>query len=353
MSSFVLRIKLFFRDRTAVICWIACAAVMIAVLFQLNIHAAERSAIPVGLEVRDDSVIAGRVRDRIRENEALYVYEGDYEYLYGLLADGYVYCIIRLDENFGTQIMNGKTDKIMTMYSAKDNKVAAVVGDIAAGCLMDAVCMYKAYNVYSSLEGEHLITDIDDYAGLLSQMETTGGFDYTFDVTYIDTGAADERQISNGLIYKQVITGLMGMLLMLCAFCSCSAVTREFENGIRRRRSTCAKSRMLLGIGEIAGMFVCSSPLALTALLLGSGRGYGNVALMVLCNLGMILFAVVLYYLTACVTGSVFAYQLLGGALLIVLGICGLISIFEGIAGSEIFSYMPAGAYIKLMCRLL
>ena len=391
MGGLKLRIKLFLRDRTALICSVSCAVIMIAVLMQLNLHAVERSALPVGLEVKGTGILTERAAESFRENEALYVYEGDYDTLYGLLADGYIYCIVSLNEDFDSMIMNGRTDGIMTLYSAKDDKVATVVGDIAAGCCIDAVCMYKAYNTYDGLNPlsgfdgllksfgigrdddtmnnkdgfVRKVVNISEYAELLSSMEKSGEYDYDFSFEFVDTGAKESREITNGLIYRQVIVGLMGMLLMLCAFCTCSTITKEYENGIRERIRTSAQPAVITGVSEIAGLFICSAPLSLIVLIFGrnagledaagaSGRSVsGSLIIMVLINAFLILISTCLYYLLANILRSVFAYQILGAFIMIALGVCGFISVFEGLQGGNLFGNTPMGAYIRIMCRML
>ena len=243
MGIFIMRIKQFIKDRTALICWIVCAGVMIAVLLQMNIHAVERSALPVGLVSDQKGQLAQKASQRFRENSALYVYEDEFDDLYKLLADGYIYCIVEFKNDFDERIKNGDTDGIMTMYSAKDNKIATIVGDIASGCCMDAACMYMAYNAYTSLNGKpRSISDIDDYAMLLSQMEESGEYSYTFDFEYIDDGSDIKKEITNGLIYRQVIFVLLGMLIMLSVFGTCSTITKEYESGLRRRIKLGAQS---------------------------------------------------------------------------------------------------------------
>ncbi len=372
MGSFLIRLKLFLRDRTALICLCLCAVIMAVVLVQLNLHAAQRSALPIGLEVKGTGPLTQRAVESLHQNEAVYIYEGGINNLFELLTDGYIYCIISIGEDFDKNISQGKTDGIMTLYSAKDNKVAAVIQDIAAGCCIDAVCMYKAYNTYAGLGSknndtlsglsrlfgigsqdlssdgkDHLIGSITQYAALLKEMESSGEYDYDFKFEFINTGAQESRQITNGLIYRQVICGLMGLLLMLCAFCTCSLITKEYENGIRERIRTSAQHAAVTGLSEISALFLCTAPLAAMVLILGS-----NMRMLAL-NLVLILISTAVYYLLANVLKNVFAYQLLGSILTIAVGVCGFISIFEGIRGGRIFGYTPMGVYIRMMSEIL
>ncbi len=354
MGIFLMRIKQFVKDKTALICWIVCAGVMIAVLLQLNLHATERSALPVGLVKVHDGELALRASERFKNNKALYVYEDDFESLYKLLADGYIYCIVEFKSNFDERIKSGETDRIMTMYSAKDNKVATIVGDIASGCCMDAACMYIAYNRYSGLDGsEKTIGNIDEYADLLAQMEQSGEYDYTFEFEYINNGAGIDKEITNGLIYKQVICVLLGMLIMLSVFGCCSTITKEYESGLRRRIRTSSQSAFSIALSEISGIFVCSLPLAFGVLLFRSDQGDVDIFKLLLINIGLIFFSVIVYYLLANILKSVFAYQISGAIILTAFGVCGLVSIFEGVISVNLFRNTPIGFYVRLMCETL
>ena len=358
MGSFSLRLKLFLKDRTAVICWFACAAVMAAVLLELDLHAAQRAAVPIGLEVKESGVLCAATRDRILHNDALYTYEGDYESLNTLLADGYIYCIISMAPDFDERLINGDTKGIMTMYSVKDNKVAALVGDIVAGCIMDAVCMYKSYSVYEGLQRDNdmlnsdgIPGDIAEYADLLKSMENSGDYDYDFDIHYTDTGRVDNRVLSNETVYRQIIAGLMGLLLMLAVFCSCSAITREYEQGIRKRIDCSPQNRFMASAGEICALFLCSSPLAFVVLIFSKDHGPGDIIAMMGINLGLILFSVFIYYTAAVITRSISAYQLLGSVMLIGLGTCGIAGVFAGVLELGFLKITPLFIYIEMMSR--
>ncbi len=346
------------RDRTAVICMCLTVLVLLFVLGALNIHASEMSALPVGL-VADgqadlNSSVAGTISDRIRSNEALHVYSGSLDELKDMLADGYIYCIIELGPGLEETVRRGEYKGIMTMYSAKDSPVAALIGDIAAGCAMDAVCMYKAYNTYSVLEsaGEKEHADLAGYSARLETMKRDGGYDFVFDTEYIDTGKKVENEITNALIYRQVIAGLIAMLLALTAFSACNPITREYAAGIRGRLSISAKGSVLLCIGEAAGLFTCCMPAAILAGLL-SGRSIKAVLSMILLNTVLLAVAVAGSYLLALVLKNVMAYQVAGTILIITLSTAGFISIFEGLTGGNLFIHTPVAAFIRCYTEFL
>ncbi len=352
MNSYLLRIKLFWRDRTACICMILCAAVMLIVLTGLNIHAGTGSALPVGLITHagadgTEHYIGNSIAQALRSNEALNVHEGTESELKELLADGYIYCIIEFDPEIDRLIENGEYKGIMTMHSAKDSPVATIIGDIAAGCAMDEICMHKAYNKYSSLSeaaDDHIAQA--EYRRLLDSMRNEGGYEFVFDTDYVDTGKQIAKEVTNALIYRQVIAGLTAMLLMLAAFCACGPVSVEYASGIRNRLKISSTSDLKLFIQEACGLFTCCAPVAALAGFL-SGAGLRSALLMTALNLALLAAAVAMYYILSAVTANLFAYQTAGTVLLIILSAAGFISIFEGLAGKQVLAHTPIAAYIR------
>ena len=81
MSRFRLRLKICINDKTAGICYIISAIVMIALLLSLDSAGEERSAIPIGVVVNDDSEEAREFLARIKDTPSVYVNEGDLESL--------------------------------------------------------------------------------------------------------------------------------------------------------------------------------------------------------------------------------------------------------------------------------
>ena len=67
MSRFRLRLKILLKDRTACICYGISVIVMLCLLIGLNSASEEKSAVPIGLVVEDESREAEYLRERIKD----------------------------------------------------------------------------------------------------------------------------------------------------------------------------------------------------------------------------------------------------------------------------------------------
>lgn len=359
MNDYKLRLKLLLKDRTAGICYIVSLVVILIVILGLNIHAEERSSLPIGLVLEDKSEKASELAGRIRETEALYVYENELDPLYDMLLDGYINCIFVIKEGFQEAIADGDAIEVLGIYAAEDDKISTVISDIVAGCMMYEVCLDKAYKRYSGLEKadpDHVKMTYPEYAEYVRKMAEDDTFRFAFDVTYADagTGKISTADITNGMIYRQMIAGMLAMLMMLVSFCSFNSVVAEYENGIRTRLKTVAGSRLLRSVKEIAAVATyCLPVVLLISVMLLDQAGFKACVRILLLDLAFILFFCIMFYIFTVLCRNVFAYQLLGTVTVTVLGALGFISAFRGLIGENLFFNTPIAFYIDLFIKAL
>ncbi len=152
MNDYLLRLKLLFKDRTAGICYLVASVVILVVILGLNIHAEERSSLPIGLVNEDAGEKSAELAEKIRTSESLYVYEDEFDPLYDLLLDGYINCIFVIKKGYEKSVTDGDPSEVLGIYAAEDDKISTVISDIVAGCMMYEVCLDKAYKRYLNLE---------------------------------------------------------------------------------------------------------------------------------------------------------------------------------------------------------
>ncbi|MBP5652030.1 MAG: ABC transporter permease [Lachnospiraceae bacterium] len=356
MNEFTLRLKLLLRDRTATICYIAVCLVILFVIMGLNIHSEERSSLPIGLVTEDESSEARILSDKIRANDALYVYTDEFEPLYDMLLDGYINCIFVIKNGYGDSVRRGSPSETVMLYAAEDDKVSTIISDIVAGCMMYEICLDKAFVRYLKLEpieGRNKL-DFDAFSEYLETLAGSDEFRFAFDVKYVDgaSGEASPSDITNGMIYRQMIAGMLAMLLMLVCFCSCNPVVSEFESGIRGRLKTVGTHRLKGALLEIAALIAYSLPvIVLISVMLFGTAGMGGSLRLLLIDLVFAFFCCAVFYLFAFICRSVFVYQLLGTVFLIVSGVTGFVSVFSGLMGTPSFSASPAACYIDAFIK--
>ena len=242
------------------------------------------------------------------------------------------------------------------LYAAEDDKVSTVISDIVAGCMMYEICLDKAFVRYQKLEpveGRNKL-DFDAFSEYLGTLADSDEFRFKFDVKYVEgkTGETSPSDITNGMIYRQMIAGMLAMLLMLVCFCSCNPVVSEFESGIRSRLKTVGSRKLKGALLEIAALTVYSLPvIVLISVMLFGTAGINGSLRLLLIDLVFTVFCSTVFYLFAYICRSVFVYQLLGTVFLIVSGVTGFVSVFSGFIGTPSFSASPAACYIDAFIK--
>ncbi len=359
MNDYLLRLKLLLRDRTAGICYIVASVVILVVILGLNIHAEERSSLPVGLVNEDKSEKAEELAGKIRTSESLYVYEDAFDPLYDMLLDGYINCIFFIKEGYEESVSAGDPAEVVSIYAAEDDKISAVISDIVAGCMMYEVCLDKAYKRYLNLEPPtvgYVKMTYGEYAEYVRKIAEDDTFRFAFDVTYVDagTGRINSSDITNGMIYRQMIAGMLAMLMMLVSFCAINCIVSEYENGIRSRLRTVSRSRIPVIAQEITAVATyCLPVLILISVMLMQQTGTSAAARILMLDLAFILFCCIMFYVFAILSRNVFAYQLLGTVTITVLGVMGFISAFRGLIGESMMSSTPVAVYIDLFIKAI
>lgn len=358
MSLFRLRMKLLLADKTATVALIVSTAVVLAVILGIRTFAAERSALPIGLCVEDDSAEARELRDSISKCEALYVYESGQAELKNLLADGYINCIFTIPEGYGGRIESMQTEGLVDICAAADDKIAVLCSDIVAGFMIDRICSVRAYGRYENLDKSKVSAPLDKaaYRAYVEGLEKDELFEFTFDVTFKDAGSKEltYRDISNSMLYMQVIAGFIGLLLMLTCFTACTGIAGECEAGVTGRLKTVPGQFITKWIVQIPVVIVYISPLpVVTALLFGIDSGLAGALKLFAASILLDAFLVICFFAAAYLTGSVSAYQICGSTVIIVLGVMGFLSIFMGLLGVEIFDFTPLALYISKFTELV
>ena len=145
------------------------------------------------------------------------------------------------------------------------------------------------------------------------------------------------------MIYRQMIAGMLAMLLMLICFCSCNMIVSEFENGIRGRLKTVGAGKLKTACLEIAALVAYSLPvIVLISVMLFGTAGLAGSMRLLLIDLIFAGFCCVIFYLFAVLCRSIFAYQLLGTVFLVVSGVAGFVSVFSGFMGTRMLEVSPA-----------
>ena len=142
--------------------------------------------------------------------------------------------------------------------------------------------------------------------------------------------------------------------MMLVSFCAYNSVVSEFENGIRNRLKTVARSRLASSMREITAVATYCLPVTiLIPVMMLRQAGAGATFRIFLLDLAFILFCCIMFYVFAVLCRNVFAYQLIGTVSVTVFGAMGFISAFRGLIGENFLSNTPVAVYIDLFINAI
>ncbi len=181
---------------------------------------------------------------------------------------------------------------------------------------------------------------------MVAALKEDSDFAFTFNLTYEDssTKKIEEKEITNGMIYKQMIAGMLAMLLCLIAFVSCNCFCLEYESGVAYRLKELPGKRLPSETMDFFGIFVYTLPLGLVAGFLISGVNG------LLYSVAYLFFMCILCTLVSKLIKKTETYQIAGAVIVIGLGVLGFVSVFSGIIGGpEFLKYTPNAIYINML----
>ena len=357
MGSFTLRLKLLLSDRIATVCYALCVVVMLSVFFNMNLHASDNSKVPMGLLCESDSPVALRLRDRLLGSDALRVTEGTMDELEELLMDGYIGSIFVIGDDYEEKLREGVREDLIKVISPSDDTSSIIVQDIVAGYMMYDVCFFRTYDEYRTLPGNG--TDIlteEEYAAFVAEVAEDPDYGFDFDIRYVDIENPDKSDISvtTAMIYRQIIAGLIGMLLLVLVVCGCNGFALEHGQSISMRRRTTGGNLYAAYALEMLAVLVYLTPAVLLSslIMIKESGPAGAVVIFLLGEALCALFILFCFALTR-VVGSASSYQLVGTVVCLVFGACGFISTFSSLTGTEVLGATPVAVYIKQFADML
>lgn len=326
------RIHLLLLDPILRILYPVTAFIFIFVLSSLNLQAFEKSSIPVGIVDEDQTGYSKELILGLHDLSSLFVYEGNLKEMESLLLDGYIHSIFVVKQDYEEKVKRGDTKELVTVYSGKEDKMAAILSDMIAGQMLEKICYHKGEKVYDSLG-----RSTKEYADYAKKNGEKGETTFVFDTKYIllDQNRSQQEAVDNALLYQQMIAGMIGLLLSFVLLFSFAPLQMEREQGLtsRKKLSSCTAFSQMAGnylAGLVPTTFLCL--LVSLVFVIGNQKISFSKIGSFFCLFFFFAAAMgVLFFGLGKFTKSVLQYQIIGAVILLLLGIIGFISIFEGL----------------------
>lgn len=362
-----MRLVLLFRDSLSRAVYLISAIIFILILSSLNLHAEERSSIPVGIVDRDQSDYSIRLIQDLKEVSAIYLYEGELEELETLLLDGYISSIFVIKPGYEANIKKGETKELLELYSGKDDKTSVILSDIVAGRMMERISFHIGLNQYLSLSEDSAKNgarerSAENYTAYARKLRESGELDFAFRITYVDFEDENIPQevLSNSIIYQQMIVGMLAMLLSFVTLFTFTSLQMEREQGLCIRRKLSCCTPFAEAAGNIVSILMLGGILCvIVSVSMGlviKDKGVVNLVLPLFFLSLLYIFSIsILYLLLSVITKTVFRYQAAGAAVTLLLGFLGFVSVFSEVLPINIdwIRFIPNGWYIKSFISIL
>jgi ABC-2 type transport system permease protein len=196
------------------------------------------SSLPVGVVDYDKSDSSKQLVLSLQKVETLRIAVKSEPELQKLLMDEVITSIFIIEKGYEDKLKAGDLKKIITMYYKEDNKSASILSDIIAGEMIYPVCFYKSLRYYRQLPFDgSMLTDLQYEEYMEKLLESSKDFDFAFRTIYEAPGKkmAAGQQLSNSVLYNQLIFGILGIFIAFIAMFLMSGTVLEKEMGVEVR----------------------------------------------------------------------------------------------------------------------
>lgn len=350
-------LRLLFRSKETRIIFAVSLLLLFSLLYFVEDAKEEKSVIHIGIADEDQSRLSGALLQRVKENEVFLVSEGSLSELTDRLQRGKLAAVFLIKRGYEISIERGEEEKLITLYKTKESEIP-LVNDILAGEMMLDICTAKGFIEYSKVMGETERTAItkEAYSEYVAQTMSEDIFDFSFQITYLSNEGRQDEEPKNTDIYRQLVLAVAALMMGIVSIYAAS----PYYNMCHGRAS--GRVRLLPANG-VARLLGCTLAATVTVLFFGTvflavicwkDKGTpGEFLSMFLCTAGFCGGIVLIAIFAARVCKSFTSYQLTMLVLMVLFGIVGMISVFDGLLWqSEWLRLIPHDWYVRQMMNL-
>lgn len=223
------RLKMIFRSVPVIVAFIISIIITVCLVNTFLDSAEEKSSIPVGVYDADGTVSSKNVSSNLKELASLYVIEGDYETLERKLIDNDVYVIVQINKGFEKSLAEGDGNKLLTIYYVKGNSNMSMIADIALSQIMDEVCYNSCLSAYKQYEDQYELISDDEFRAHMDYVydKYDASLSFDFEIVNIDSDKDVSDNISNGILYRLVLIGIISVLISFITLFAANTVIAD------------------------------------------------------------------------------------------------------------------------------
>ena len=266
MEILLLRIKLIRKDIIMMGLLLLSIALFAFMLRSLTVSSEELSSLPIGIVDKDHSNSSKELILGLQKVETLRIIEADEKELNKQLLDEMITSYFIIEKGYEDNLKAGNLKDILTMNYKEDNKSVSIISDIVAGEMIYPISLFKSFHYYEKLVPEEQRLSLEQYQAYMQELvETSTDFDFGFQINYNNPlkDIKESETITNGVIYRQFIFGILGLIMAFLAMFILSQTIKEKENGLETRLNISRMNVLIRDTGNICALLICEGGLSL------------------------------------------------------------------------------------------
>ncbi|MBO5353813.1 MAG: ABC transporter permease [Lachnospiraceae bacterium] len=353
-------LRLLLHGRQTMILLALGMAVLVSMLVCMDGAKEEKSRIPVGIVDEDRSDMSQAVVEAMERLELYHVTRGDKKELTDALKRGELMAVCLLKEGFAEAVAQGETDRIVTLYETTGS--AMLMGDILAGAMMQEICTAKSYGILQKYEKkterESGMT-LEEYRAYVERFLAEEGDRFSFEVTYVasDVDREPVKEPAQESIYIQAIFAVFALMAGLMAVYAVLPFRNLRYGRLAEKVRTLPVRQSALYVGSALGALAV--PVFFGTVFLGcfavrNALEVSTFVSLLICTMGYSCVIVCIMLAAAYGIRSLTVYQMGMLVLVLVSGICGLVSLVDGLLLPEgTVGWVPNGWYVRKIMEIL
>lgn len=358
--SMLQSLKLLIRGKQTMVLLAAGMTMLVAMLLCMDEAKEEKSRIPIGIVDEDQSAMSQAVVEAMQRLELYTVTLGEKEELTEALKKGELVAVCLLREGFAGAVEQGETDNIVTLYETSGS--ALLMGDILAGAMMQEICMAKGYGIlqkYEEKTDRESVMTLEEYRGYVEKFLEEEGDKFSFDVTYVVSDADREpvEKPAQESIYIQAVFAVFALMAGLMTVYAVLPFRNLRHGRLAEKIRTLPMRQSAVYAGSALGALIV--PMGFGVVFLGCFAVRNTLEIstfvsLLICTMTYNCVIVCIMLVAAYGIRSQTMYQMGMLAMSLLFGICGLVSLVDGLLLPEgTVGWVPNGWYVRKIMEIL
>ena len=352
-------LRMLFSEKKMIALLLCGMAVLVAMLLSMDEVKEEKSRISIGIADADDSEFSRNVIADMQQMELYEITTGSEEELLELLQGGKLSAVCVLRNRLEDRVQKGKSDNLVTIYETEGSS-AMLVGDVLAGVMMQEICMAKGYQTlldYEKKNGREATLTLEEYRNYVAEVLAKEGTEFAFEVTYVSQDKETVKKPSQAIIYEQAIFAVFALMAGLLSVYAVLPFRQLRHGALAKRMRTLPMHGSALYAGSAMSAFVVTavfSALFLGCFIVRNGVEASQIMLLLICTAAYLCVIVCIMLAAAYGIKNQTVYQMGMLAMILVFGVCGLVSLADGLLLPEgTVTWVPNGWYVRKMTEII